>query len=400
MILSERMVVSESPNFYIEAVNLLDDYFQWANRSKEETGEISSWEEMHLVDNAENFIMPTSEIDELYHDVYRFLSECRRDTAKISDSYNELYPYFTIKPPERAKEMPGFLKEALAMSDVKSTKDLTRDEFVTCCLLGLDEWVDKSQSEDYELGSPEEQAWYEKLSNPNFDMKAIFDYVSDTSLKDKEQMLLLRFFQNIDTFYVKVRDCLLESERICRQNYAIVKKRFEDKVQYLKTEEGKSYCKSWMDRAKLHIENFRSNEPIYLEVSIVAYGSLGVRFLNWKKLRLRMSIGLLFEELIKLEDKNKHRDKMAQRQLKAIADPTRYKILRQLSIRPHYVQELADSLDLTAATLSHHLAHLLQVMLVGVSVEGRKSYYSLNSGELTQLSETLRLMAERSIMEE
>ena len=91
---------------------------------------------------------------------------------------------------------------------------------------------------------------------------------------------------------------------------------------------------------------------------------------------------------------------MAQRQLKAIADPTRYKILRQLSIRPHYVQELADSLDLTAATLSHHLAHLLQVMLVGVSVEGRKSYYSLNSGELTQLSETLRLMAERSIMEE
>ena len=50
------------------------------------------------------------------------------------------------------------------------------------------------------------------MSNPNFDMKAIFDYVSDTSLKDKEQMLLLRFFQNIDTFYVKVRDCLLESK--------------------------------------------------------------------------------------------------------------------------------------------------------------------------------------------
>ena len=50
---------------------------------------------------------------------------------------------------------------SFGMSDVKSTKDLTRDEFVTCCLLGLDEWVDKSQSEDYELGSPEEQAWYE-----------------------------------------------------------------------------------------------------------------------------------------------------------------------------------------------------------------------------------------------
>ena len=61
------------------------------------------------------------------------------------------------------------------------------------------------------------------------------------------------------------------SRKDLQTELCIVKKRFEDKVQYLKTEEGKSYCKSWMDRAKLHIENFRSNEPIYLEVSIVAW---------------------------------------------------------------------------------------------------------------------------------
>ena len=56
-------------------------------------------------------------------------------------------------------------------------------------------------------------------------------------------------------------------------------------------------------------------------------------------------------------------------------------------------------MDLTAATLSHHLAHLVQVRLIGIRVEGRKNYYSLNSEELIQLSETLRLMAERSKME-
>jgi hypothetical protein len=39
------------------------------------------------------------------------------------------------------------------------------------------------------------------------------------------------------------------------------------------------------------------------------------------------------------------------------------------------------------------------VRLIGIRVEGRKNYYSLNSEELIQLSETLRLMAERSKME-
>jgi DNA-binding transcriptional ArsR family regulator len=108
----------------------------------------------------------------------------------------------------------------------------------------------------------------------------------------------------------------------------------------------------------------------------------------------------LFSELDKLENKSKRRDQMAQRQLKAISDPTRYKIIRQLSLRPHYVQELADRLKLTAATLSHHLDHLLQVRLVGVIIEGRRSYYNLNADELTELSKTLKHMAERSRLEE
>jgi DNA-binding transcriptional ArsR family regulator len=398
--LSERMVVSETPNFYIEAVHLMNEYFQWANRSKEETNEITTWEEMHLVDHAENFTISSSDVDSLYHDVYQFLYECKRDAAKVLVRRKELQPYFDIKPLEHAKEMPGFLKVSLLMSDIRSTEALTMDEFTTCCLLGLEELADTSQLEALDIGSSEEQALYEKLGNPDFDMSEIFHSVNATSLSDREQMILLRFFQDIDTYYENVKSTLLQLEEICRRHFALVENRFEAKIEKLKTKDGKTFYRDFINKAKFHIEDFRVDDPIHLEVSIVSYGSLSIRFFSWNRLKLRICTGLLFEDLRDLEDKNKYRDKVAQRQLKAIADPTRYKILRQLSIRPHYVQELADSLDLTAATLSHHLAHLLQVMLVGVSVEGRKSYYSLNSDELTHLSETLRNMAERSKMEE
>lgn len=135
-------------------------------------------------------------------------------------------------------------------------------------------------------------------------------------------------------------------------------------------------------------------------LGIVSYGSMSIRFSAWRRLRLLMGVGLLFSELNQLKDRSKYRDKMAKKQLKAISDPTRYEIIRQLSIRPQYVQELADALGLTAATLSHHLAILQQAMLVGVRIEGRRSYYSINEEELKQLAEVLENMASRSRTEE
>ncbi|MGB4389011.1 MAG: metalloregulator ArsR/SmtB family transcription factor, partial [Caldicoprobacterales bacterium] len=135
-------------------------------------------------------------------------------------------------------------------------------------------------------------------------------------------------------------------------------------------------------------------------LGIVSYGSMSIRFSAWRRLRLLMGVGLLFSELNQLKDRSKYRDKMAKKQLKAISDPTRYEIIRQLSIRPQYVQELADALGLTAATLSHHLATLQQAMLVGVRIEGRRSYYSINEEELKQLAEVLENMASRSRTEE
>ncbi|HHY83129.1 MAG TPA: winged helix-turn-helix transcriptional regulator [Clostridiales bacterium] len=397
---TERVIVSDSPNFYMEAVELVDDYFQWLNESDENKEKSIPWEDRHLVSHPENFTLSPSEVDQLFNDVHRFLSECRKNAAPVIYSRQDLQPYFAIKASEHTKEMPGFLKEVLVMSDVQSAKDLTRDEFVTCCLFCLHELSDKLHTGEFEIGSPEEQELYNKLTNPDFDMKEIFDAVTNTSLSDKEQMLILRLFQDIDAIYIKVRETLLLVEQICRENYHIAKDRFANKVKMLKADQGKTYYNEWIERAKLQIDDFRTEEPIYLEVGIIAYGALSIRFTSWQRTKLRLSAGLLFDELCKLEDKGKFRDKMTQKQLKAIADPTRYKIIRQLSIRPQYVQEMADALNLTAATLSHHLAVLQQVLLVGVSIKGRKSYYCLNADELEELGRTLQHMAQRSRMEE
>ncbi|HRX52291.1 MAG TPA: metalloregulator ArsR/SmtB family transcription factor [Candidatus Krumholzibacteria bacterium] len=60
--------------------------------------------------------------------------------------------------------------------------------------------------------------------------------------------------------------------------------------------------------------------------------------------------------------------------LKALADPTRLRILRALQAAPCYVEQLATALDLGAPTISHHLKKLEAAGLVrGV----REQYYTV-----------------------
>lgn len=62
---------------------------------------------------------------------------------------------------------------------------------------------------------------------------------------------------------------------------------------------------------------------------------------------------------------------------KALADPTRRRILVELTNGPGYPAELADQLDNSRANLSNHLACLRRCGLVTATAEGRHIRYDL-----------------------
>jgi DNA-binding transcriptional ArsR family regulator len=154
-----------------------------------------------------------------------------------------------------------------------------------------------------------------------------------------------------------------------------------------------------MYRLVLKGETLRPRDPVHLCVTPVMYNSMGLRFVVDQPLNKLVFIGMIYEDLDELKNRQKRRQESTENQLKAIADPTRLSIMRMLSQRPHYVQELADALGLSPATLSHHLKVLLQAMLVGTGIEGRRSYYSLNAEELSGLAADLQAMADAAMEE-
>ncbi|MCR4716621.1 MAG: winged helix-turn-helix domain-containing protein [Lachnospiraceae bacterium] len=76
--------------------------------------------------------------------------------------------------------------------------------------------------------------------------------------------------------------------------------------------------------------------------------------------------------------------------LKAISDENRLTILKQLSIKPSYGKELAEKLNLTPATIKHHLALLEELKLIKASRTEHKVYYLIDKESLNQGLEDLK----------
>ncbi|MEM2850997.1 MAG: metalloregulator ArsR/SmtB family transcription factor [Candidatus Bathyarchaeia archaeon] len=75
---------------------------------------------------------------------------------------------------------------------------------------------------------------------------------------------------------------------------------------------------------------------------------------------------------------------------KALADPTRGKILALLGVRKMCVCEIMVALDLTQPTASHHLGILERVGLIKDERVGKWIFYSIANPELTKLIQKIK----------
>ena len=76
---------------------------------------------------------------------------------------------------------------------------------------------------------------------------------------------------------------------------------------------------------------------------------------------------------------------------RAVADPTRAEIMQLCCCEWRSVGELAQKLDVTQPTISHHLAFLRDARLVSARPEGRQTFYMLNQNQVAMCCGRLML---------
>lgn len=86
--------------------------------------------------------------------------------------------------------------------------------------------------------------------------------------------------------------------------------------------------------------------------------------------------------------------------LKALADESRLTMLRLLREREHTVGDLAERVELTEPTVSHHLARLRQVGLVTLRMAGNQRFYRVNDSGLAKFKQLVAEIEQMPPVEE
>ncbi len=198
----------------------------------------------------------------------------------------------------------------------------------------------------------------------------------DLSIKEK----LLESLKNpVET---KQRFCLL-----LKQFYLKSYKLFEDEIISIVKPEGEKYEKLFLDNPKsFFIQYIKNDLSFYTPEKIYLFSSF---------MKLAGSTSVIRDEqhisIIVMGTKNdefygrKAIKERIQKFFKILCDKKRLDIIDLLGERPHYVQEMAEKLSLTSATISYHMNFLYSFDLVCSERDEHRVYYSLNKDKAKEM---------------
>ncbi len=95
-------------------------------------------------------------------------------------------------------------------------------------------------------------------------------------------------------------------------------------------------------------------------------------------------IGTLNDPLRGFADPKANEEQLC-RALKVMGDPRKFEILKLLAQKPRYGQQLAYELQISTATISHHMSQLLELELVKIERDANRVYYTVNREKLKLL---------------
>lgn len=138
-----------------------------------------------------------------------------------------------------------------------------------------------------------------------------------------------------------------------------------------------------------HVLNFDSEEEfyIYLQFALPDFGTLPIKIFGKRYVVLYGDI-----ESVTRKGFSEFSVNTVKELLKGLSDPTRFMIIKALSERPKYVDELAAFCGLSKATISHHLSYLQSLGLLEKKRESKKMYYSLKKDAISNLLALLESM--------
>lgn len=268
------------------------------------------------------------------------------------------------------KNQYGFLIDLLSSSDQLEVEDYSLEDF------HLDLY--KTFGEFFYLEDEVDQE--ESLSDPEeiYDLVKSCDYIevlAKSSFSPDEILKLIKALDTYEDLYYRLKPLIKALEKIIKDNLSLIADRIENSYKDLETSDF-AFARSILKDTGFEDYPEKIGQAIKVSLRLVDYNVINLIFSSLRPSGPNICLGLLTQDLIKTKE-SAYKETVFQRKLKALGDPTRFSIINLLRKRPYYLQELAEELHLSPATLSYHINQLQMDGFLSYSTQGRRSYYSL-----------------------
>lgn len=345
-------------NYFYESFCLLQQYLQI--KCKVENTGISSFIN-YLTYQIDHY--PNLKDEELLSTLLAVDVQIRKQAEQELSVADVFIPFFYREQCEEDDKKEFFFSYFGCFSQHTKIDDMNLSSFLSLTGLALDQyylWDSRiTLSEDFEENF---DALRERIQNPH------------------ELILVLVFLRNLSYYY----DIFIH---VIRAISAILHNHEHELM---------SIIENRMDFIAIELKNLNSN-TIDSDVYVSVFSPFAVTQVCFKDSACKLSqvfYGLYATMPNQHDIENSNEEKLLGI-LKAVADKTRFQILKRVSDRPYFVQELADDLDLSAATVSHHLSILMQTGLVILRVDGTRAYYGFSNPQYDNFIKGLRLLFRR-----
>lgn len=219
----------------------------------------------------------------------------------------------------------------------------------------------------------------------------LFAFIETIPIPDDEKWALMKLYNNFDEYKEKLADILALAGELYMRKYDTIKHYIGWFI--AAAAEPLNNGGTRFIEQNYGVELSDSADAIFLQPSIAMCNT--TRYLmSYTSERITdfLYVGVLFEPLREITDVSTVDDKIC-RTLRTIGDNRKYEILKLLAESPRYGQQIASLIDISTATVSHHMSMLIEAGFVDIKRESNRIYYIPNKKKirdfLDELSEAL-----------
>ncbi|MDR7856631.1 metalloregulator ArsR/SmtB family transcription factor [Tissierella sp.] len=357
--MSRKYNINHSPNLALEAGGFLYEMLRESEKK--------------VIENYHSFGKKEEEMLDLFASYLEYKKVLLKEVLPIYRKYPRLEKIFQMEDEgEYDFDLGYYLIILLEQKLEKSLSKEEVDELVGECIFDMVEDFGIDLDEDTKIQS----------------LSQTIEILEKVKLSDGNKLRVIYLYQNRYEIVEQIKKFLEEVIPSFQKHYTIIEddyKRYVDKIERLEK------LNSILDQ----IVNLTTLKDVEgnIRLTIFPFNRLSVRY---KYDILTYSIGMYFFTLGELKDTNKTQGNGLVTDLKALGDITRLNIINRIAKRPMYIQELSDELDLTPATISHHVNILLKSELITIILDERKAkkiYYKPNERKLAELGEIITNLA-------